>query len=151
MTEIELPRGVQVTKPSDQVSGPANGTNVGNSVGNVVGAKALSVTERAVFDAIQANPIVTAKEIATVIGKSERQVERVRASLRDAGLIERIGGTRGEGRREAHTAAERRRWPPDMLRCPQMFVKSFVECRRALEEPRLGGHQSGYVPVVLLE
>ena len=95
MTEIELPRGVQVTKPSDQVSGPANGTNVGNSVGNVVGAKALSVTERAVFDAIQANPIVTAKEIATVIGKSERQVERVRASLRDAGLIERIGGTRG--------------------------------------------------------
>ena len=109
VTEVEPPRGGQVNKPSDQVSDSASGTNVGNDVGNVgnvgnsvgndvgnvVGAKALSVTERAVFDAIQANPIVTAKEIATAIGKSERQVERARASLRDAGLIERIGGTRG--------------------------------------------------------
>ena len=74
----EPTRGGQVNKPIDQVSGPASGTNVGNdvgnvgnSVGNVVGAKALSVTERAVFDAIQANPLVTAKEIATAIGKSE--------------------------------------------------------------------------------
>lgn len=106
VTEIEPPRVGQGNKPSDQVSGPASGTNVGNDVGNVGngvgngvgnvdGTKALSVTERAVFDAIQANPIVTAKEIATAIGKSERQVERARASLRDAGLIERIGGTRG--------------------------------------------------------
>lgn len=38
-----------------------------------------------------------------------------------------------------------------MSRRPQMFVKSFVKCHRALEEPWLGGHQSGYVPVVLLE
>ena len=75
---MEPPRSGQGNKPSDQVSCPASGTNVGNvgnGVGNVVGAKALSVTERAVFDAIQANPIVTAKEIATAIGKSERQVE----------------------------------------------------------------------------
>ena len=82
---MEPPRSGQGNKPSDQVSCPASGTNVGNDVGNVgnvgngvgnvVGAKALSVTERAVFDAIQANPIVTAKEIATAIGKSERQVE----------------------------------------------------------------------------
>jgi ATP-dependent DNA helicase RecG len=69
--------------------------NIGNGVGNVVGTKVLPVTERAVLDAIQANPIATAKEIATAIGKSERQVERARESLRDAGHIERIGGTRG--------------------------------------------------------
>lgn len=98
MTEIEPPRGGQVNKPSDQASGPAGETNVGNdvgnSVGNVVGAKALSVTERAFFDAIQANPIVIAKEIATAIGKSERQVERARASLRNAGLIECVDDTR---------------------------------------------------------
>ena len=104
--DMEPSRSGQGNKPSDQVSGPASGTNVGNDVGNVGngvgngvgnvdGTKALSVTERAVFDAIQANPIVTAKEIATAIGKSERQVERARASLRDAGLIERVGGTRG--------------------------------------------------------
>ena len=99
---MEPPRSGQGNKPSDQVSCPASGTNVGNDVGNVgngvgnvVGAKALSVTERAVFDVIRANPIVTAKEITTAIGKSERQVERARASLRDAGLIERVGGTRG--------------------------------------------------------
>lgn len=94
MTEIEPPRGGQVNKPSDQASGPAGETNVGNDVGNVVGAKALSVTERAFFDAIQANPIVIAKEIATAIGKSERQVERARASLRNAGLIECVDDTR---------------------------------------------------------
>ena len=79
MTEVEPPRGGQGNKPGDQASGPASGANVGNDVGNVVGnvvgTKALSVTERAVFDAIQANPIATAKEIATAIGKSERQVE----------------------------------------------------------------------------
>lgn len=55
VTEIEPPRGFQVTKPSDQVSGPASGTNVGNDVGNVgngvgnvsntVRAKTLSATE----------------------------------------------------------------------------------------------------------
>jgi hypothetical protein len=37
VTEIEPPRDGRVTKSSDQVSGPANGTNVGN----VVRAKAL--------------------------------------------------------------------------------------------------------------
>lgn len=98
MTEIEPPRGGQVTKPSDQVSDPASGTNVGNvvsNVGNVVGAKALSVTKRAVFRCNPSESNRDRKEIATAIGKSERQVERARASLRDAGLIERIGGTRG--------------------------------------------------------
>lgn len=40
---------------------------------------------RAVFDAIKANSIAIATEIATAIGKGEQQVERVRASLRDAG------------------------------------------------------------------
>lgn len=65
------------------------------SVGNVVVAKALSATEKVVFDASQANLTGITKEITTAIGKSERQVERARASLRDAGLIERIGGTRG--------------------------------------------------------
>lgn len=59
VTEIEPPRGGQGNQPSDQASSPASGTNVGNDVGNVgngvgnvVGTKALSVTERAVFDAI---------------------------------------------------------------------------------------------------
>lgn len=98
-------------------------------VGNVVGTKALSVTERAVFDAIQANPIATAKEIATAIGKSERQVERARASLRDAGLIERIGGTRRalEGEAIARTT-----WigspamPFRALRCERILLSSFA-------------------------
>lgn len=41
--------------------------------------------QKAVFDAIKANSIAIATEIATAIGKGEQQVERVRASLRDAG------------------------------------------------------------------
>lgn len=49
----------------------------------------------AVFDASQANLTTTTKEMATAIGKSERQVERARASLRDVGPIECVDGTRG--------------------------------------------------------
>lgn len=34
VTEVEPPRGGQVNKPGDQVSGPASRTNVGNDVRN---------------------------------------------------------------------------------------------------------------------
>jgi hypothetical protein len=79
-----------VTKSSDQVNGSADGDdvgNVGNDAGNVVGAKVLSATGRPVFDAIQITPIAIAIEMANAIGKSERQAERARASLRDADLM----------------------------------------------------------------
>ena len=75
---------------SDQVNGSADGDdvgNVGNDAGNVVGAKVLSATGRPVFDAIQITPIAIAIEMANAIGKSERQAERARASLRDADLM----------------------------------------------------------------
>lgn len=67
----------------------------GEDVGDGVRPYVLSATARAVLDAIQANPTATTKDIAAAIGKSARQVERARASLRKAGLIERIGGARG--------------------------------------------------------
>ena len=61
VTKLVTKSSNQMIKSSDQVTDSAAGKNVGNDVGNVVGAKALSATERAVFDAIQANSVATEK------------------------------------------------------------------------------------------
>lgn len=80
VTETEPSKSDQVIKSSDQVNGSADGDDVGNDVGKVIGAKMLSATGRAVFDVIQGNPFATVKEISTAIGKSARQVERTSVS-----------------------------------------------------------------------
>ncbi len=73
-----------------------NVVNVGNDVGDhLTKTGPLTATERAIIAEMKADPKAAAKDIASAIGISERQVERVRKALREAGLIERIGGTRG--------------------------------------------------------
>lgn len=101
VTEIEPPRGGQVNKSSDQVSGLADGNNVGDDVGNVgddvgkvIGAKVLSATGRAVCDVIRGNPFATVEEIATAIGKIARKWGGS-VSLGDAGLMVCTGGMGG--------------------------------------------------------
>ncbi len=81
--------------------------NVGNHVGNVgnaggeiadygvEGKVELTHTEKAALAEMRANSNATSKEIAAAIGISVRQVERARKALCEAGIIRRIGGTRG--------------------------------------------------------
>lgn len=81
--------------------------NVGNHVGNVgnaggeiadygvEGKVELTHTEQAALAEMRANSNATSKEIAAAIGISVRQVERARKALCEAGIIRRIGGTRG--------------------------------------------------------
>ena len=72
------------------------GDDVGGSVGDVGGpARRPSDTEAVVLAEIRANPKASAKDIAAKIQRSDRQVERAQRSLREAKVIERVGGTRG--------------------------------------------------------
>ena len=59
-------------------------------VGKPLGAP-LSTTEQAVLAAITNNPFATYHEIAEKIGKTSKTVQRTLASLKDRGLISRIG------------------------------------------------------------
>lgn len=72
------------------------GDDVGGDVGDVGGpARRPSDTEAVVLAEIRANPKASAKDIAAKIQRSDRQVERAQRSLREAKVIERVGGTRG--------------------------------------------------------
>ena len=81
------------------VSSKADVGNAGNEADSIAGhddeSMDLTRTERAVLDGMRANPDATSKEIAAEVGISVRQVERARKTLRELGMIKRIGGTRG--------------------------------------------------------
>ena len=56
--------------------------------------KKLPIEEKAVLEVIIANPEITQKEIACKIGKSERTVRNKITSLKEKGIIERVGSTK---------------------------------------------------------
>ena len=68
--------------------------NVVNNVVNDV-VNNLSVDEKMVLEIIKMNPKDSAASVAEKINKSERTVQRTFKSLREYGLIERVGGTKG--------------------------------------------------------
>lgn len=80
------------------------GDDVGGGVGDVGGpARRPSDTEAVVLAEIRANPKASAKDIAAKIQRSDRQVERAQRSLREAKVIERVGGTRGHWKVNPHS------------------------------------------------
>lgn len=66
--------------------------NVGNMSETL---QALSVNEEAVYNVMRRDNTLTAKEIATEIGLTDRTVERLRGKLKEIGLVTRTG--RGPG------------------------------------------------------
>jgi len=93
--------GIDVGNVGDYVGNV--GINVGNVgihadniSGNVVNAG--NSLRAKVLAAIRADPYVRARQIAEAEGVSTRQVERWVRALRDEGVIERVGGTRGHWR-----------------------------------------------------
>ncbi|HIT45184.1 MAG TPA: putative DNA binding domain-containing protein [Candidatus Aphodovivens excrementavium] len=71
--------------------------NAGNreSANDSATTKQTGDTETAVLSYIKSDQRASAASIASRMGLSTRQIERVMKRLREAGLIERIGGTRG--------------------------------------------------------
>lgn len=72
--------------------------NVVNHVVENVGSKndiILSKEENLVLTMIKENPKITAIKIAENINKSSRSIQRIIRQLKDKGILERIGGTKG--------------------------------------------------------
>ena len=66
------------------------GTNVGINVGTNVGEN-----ERKILSIIAHTPQATAREMAGILGITLRQCERILASLKQKGLIARVGANKG--------------------------------------------------------
>ena len=69
-----------------------------NAIGsekNGSGSEKSSEKNRAIISAIRLNPKVTAAEIAMKLGVSSRAVEKRIKTLRENGVIRRIGGDKG--------------------------------------------------------
>ena len=64
----------------------------GNAVGNPVGNSEL---ENYVISNVLENNKISANAISKQLGISQRSVERAFAALKEKGIIEREGGTRG--------------------------------------------------------
>ena len=65
------------------------GTNVGANVGTNVGEN-----ERKVLSILSHSPQTTAKELSEVLGVTLRQCERILASMKQKGLIVRVGSNK---------------------------------------------------------
>ncbi|MCL2806206.1 MAG: winged helix-turn-helix transcriptional regulator [Treponema sp.] len=63
---------------------------VGNKVGNN-----LTKNQKLILEAIRKNPKITAIALSSIVGISERKIEENIAKLRNLGIIQRIGSTRG--------------------------------------------------------
>lgn len=70
------------------------GTNVGISVGTNVGTNDGESTQR-VLAILREKPTATARQVATLLGLSQRQAERLIATLRQKGLVRRVGPNKG--------------------------------------------------------
>lgn len=69
---------------------PGNvGTNVGTNVGVNVG-----VSEQQILELIKKNNRITTKEIAFILSKSARQIERILATLKEKGILQRVGSSK---------------------------------------------------------
>ena len=78
------------TLKSHQGEALDDGTNVGINVGTNVGEN-----ERKILSIIAHTPQATAREMAGILGITLRQCERILASLKQKGLIARVGANKG--------------------------------------------------------
>ena len=82
------------TLKSHQGGALDDGTNIGTNVGINVGTN-VGENERKVLSIIAHTPQATAREMAGVLGITSRQCERILASLKQKGLIARVGANKG--------------------------------------------------------
>jgi len=66
---------------------------VGNKVGNKVGN--LTDNQLMIIEQIQLNNKISASKLADIVGISKRKIEENLAKLKEQGVLERVGGTRG--------------------------------------------------------
>lgn len=73
--------------------------SIGGEIGGEIGGKAelLNLTERqlVVLQVVEHNPTISQSELADQLGINPSAVQKHLEKLKQAGVIERIGGTRG--------------------------------------------------------
>ena len=67
---------------------------VEKEVGEKVGEN-LTENQRQILSEISSNPYISAKQLAVLVGISQRKIEGNIQKLRAKGLLERIGGAKG--------------------------------------------------------
>ena len=80
-------------------NGADSGANAGGGTGGAGGP--FSDAGARVLDALRANPRASAVALGKELGMTRRQIQRVQGNLKGAGILERVGGTRGYWRIKA--------------------------------------------------
>lgn len=70
------------------------GNHDGNSAGNTAEARQGTAADQAILELLGADPKITQAEVSRRLGISKRHVERIMATLRNNGVIRRVGSNR---------------------------------------------------------
>lgn len=68
--------------------------NVADNVVNVAVIKKLSTTEQAILEHLRVSPELSAKELAALLHKTPRTIQRNMNSLKEKGILRREGSDR---------------------------------------------------------
>jgi ATP-dependent DNA helicase RecG len=79
---------------SDKV-GNKVGEMVGDKVGDKVGDMNLTENRKLIIEAMKNNKSITIKELSHIVGIAEKNIENNIKVLKEAGLIKRVGPTKG--------------------------------------------------------
>lgn len=106
VTAVKPPSGQSVIGADGANAGAvvgANGVDSGANAGGGTGGAGgpLSDAGARVLDALRANPRASAVALGKELGMTRRQIQRVQGNLKGAGILERVGGTRGYWRIKA--------------------------------------------------
>ena len=86
---LEILKGNKSDKKPEEL-----GNRLGNRLGNQLGNR-LGETKEKILSEMRLNPDVSGNQLAEILGISTTAVEKNIKQLREEGIINRIGGTRG--------------------------------------------------------
>lgn len=103
VTAVKPPSGQSVIGADGANAGAVVGANSGANAGGGTGGAGgpFSDAGARVLDALRANPRASAVALGKELGMTRRQIQRVQGNLKGAGILERVGGTRGYWRIKA--------------------------------------------------
>ena len=87
---LEIPNNKVLRTIAASLSG-----SIGGSIGSSIQETMLTERQKKILDLIQHNPKVSYRSMAEQLGINESAVKKHLNHLKDAGWLERVGGTRG--------------------------------------------------------
>ena len=87
---LEIPNNKVLRTIAANLSG-----SIGGSIGGSIEQELLTERQTQILNLVQQNPKVSYREMAVQIGINESAIKKHLNHLKDAGWLERVGGTRG--------------------------------------------------------